>query len=218
MLQLESFSEGRIDYAGTIKSVKEQLRLIPEKGLSYGLLRYHGSDSAAKTLAKKPQAEINFNYLGQTDNTFNKQSILLPANEAAGHDRHLKNHQTHLLDIFGIVLNEKLTIGWRFGNNIFERQTIEKLIKRHKQILENIIEFCLADENGGFTPSDFPLANLDQQSLDTIVKQYPDIEDLYPLSAMQQGMLFHARLEPETGVYFEQHIVELKGKLDREVF
>lgn len=218
LLQLESFSEGRIDYAGTIKSVKEQLRLIPEKGLSYGLLRYHGSDSAAKTLAEKPQAEINFNYLGQTDNTFNKQSILLPANEAAGHDRHLKNHQTHLLDIFGIVLNEKLTIGWRFGNNIFERQTIEKLIKRHKQILENIIEFCLADENGGFTPSDFPLANLDQQSLDTIVKQYPDIEDLYPLSAMQQGMLFHARLEPETGVYFEQHIVELKGKLDREVF
>ena len=31
-----------------------------------------------------------------------------------------------------------------------------------------------------------------------------NIEAIYPLSPMQQGMLFHSLVTPETGVYMEQ--------------
>ena len=220
LLEMDISSDPDDDLSKFIKSVKEQLRAIPGKGLSYGLLKYIECNTSADTsiVRKQNSSEINFNYLGQIDSTFAEGSLLLPAEEAAGHDRHVKNNQTHLLDIYGIVINDQLKIGWRFSQNLFDETEIEKLVKRNIENLEKIIEFCLQEKNRGFTPSDFPLANLDQEQLDKIVERYSDIEDLYPLSAMQQGMLFHAQMESETGIYFEQHIVELKGKLDKKAF
>jgi hypothetical protein len=41
------------------------------------------------------------------------------------------------------------------------------------------------------TPSDFPLAGLDMAGLDSLPVPLAQIEDIYPLSPMQQGMLFH---------------------------
>ena len=41
-----------------------------------------------------------------------------------------------------------------------------------------------------------------------------NIESIYPLSAMQQGMLFHTLHEPESGVYLEQFCLTLSGNLD----
>lgn len=41
-----------------------------------------------------------------------------------------------------------------------------------------------------------------------------NIESIYPLSPMQQGMLFHTLYEPESGVYIEQFCLTLSGNLD----
>lgn len=41
-----------------------------------------------------------------------------------------------------------------------------------------------------------------------------NIESIYPLSPMQQGMLFHTLHEPQAGMYFEQFSCTLKGALD----
>ena len=45
-----------------------------------------------------------------------------------------------------------------------------------------------------------------------------NIEDIYPLSPMQQGMLFHYIFEPEKAVYVEQLAVELEGDFDISAF
>ena len=45
-----------------------------------------------------------------------------------------------------------------------------------------------------------------------------NIEDIYPLSPMQQGMLFHYIFEPEKAVYVEQLAVELEGEFDISAF
>ncbi|MEH1822387.1 MAG: amino acid adenylation domain-containing protein [Nostoc sp.] len=41
-----------------------------------------------------------------------------------------------------------------------------------------------------------------------------NIESIYPLSPMQQGMLFHTLYEPESGVYLEQFCLTLSGNID----
>lgn len=45
-----------------------------------------------------------------------------------------------------------------------------------------------------------------------------NIEDLYELSPMQQGMLFHTLYAPESEVYFEQLLCILSGKLNFTAF
>jgi amino acid adenylation domain-containing protein len=45
-----------------------------------------------------------------------------------------------------------------------------------------------------------------------------NIEDVYPLSPMQQGMLFHSIYAPNSGVYVEQMCFELHGTLNVTAF
>ncbi|MCP5051172.1 MAG: non-ribosomal peptide synthetase, partial [bacterium] len=58
-----------------------------------------------------------------------------------------------------------------------------------------------------------------QTQLDRVVKHFgKDIADIYPLSPLQQGMLFHNLYEPGSGIYFEQIHCGLKGQLDIKAF
>lgn len=48
------------------------------------------------------------------------------------------------------------------------------------------------------------------------MKRNDNIEDIYPLSHLQQGMLFHTLYAPESEVYFEQLSCTLRGALDKD--
>lgn len=45
-----------------------------------------------------------------------------------------------------------------------------------------------------------------------------NIVDIYPLSPMQMGMLFHSLLEPERHLYHEQLVFKVKGELEPTLF
>ncbi|MFM6069709.1 MAG: amino acid adenylation domain-containing protein, partial [Sphaerospermopsis kisseleviana] len=219
----------------TLKTVKEQLRAIPNKGIGYGLLHYLRQDPEIATQLKTlPQAEISFNYLGQFDQQINTTSWMQPASESAGRMHGLQNNRPHLLDINSMIVEKQLQIEWTYSTNFHQAATIEKLAQEFVNTLQDIITHCASGKNGGYTPSDFPLVKLNQveldqllASLDTCVERsrnktnktnWRNIENIYPLSPMQQGMLFESLYAPDSQVYFEQSIYNLSGQLNLRAF
>ena len=64
LLDLEEALSGGPALGRALKTIKEQLRAVPGKGLGYGLLRYLNDETAAE-LAGAAAPQLGFNYLGR---------------------------------------------------------------------------------------------------------------------------------------------------------
>ena len=64
LLDLEEALSGGPALGRALKTIKEQLRAVPGKGLGYGLLRYLNEETAAE-LAGAAAPQLGFNYLGR---------------------------------------------------------------------------------------------------------------------------------------------------------
>ncbi|HEX6289377.1 MAG TPA: amino acid adenylation domain-containing protein, partial [Herpetosiphonaceae bacterium] len=201
-----------------LTTIKEQLRQIPQHGIGYGLLRYLGPPEMQAALAGMPPAEVSFNYLGQIDQAIAKDSLFAPARESPGPVQSARNGRTYLLEVTGFVLDGCFHLNWDYSAAIHHRATIASLVDAYRAAIQRVIAHSSAPDAHGYTPADFPLARLDQALLDRIVAHERQIEDIYPLSPMQQGMLFHTLYESETGLYVEQLACRLEGPIAIDAF
>ncbi|MFJ7885052.1 non-ribosomal peptide synthetase [Pseudomonas sp. NPDC096917] len=202
----------------SIKAIKEQLRHVPHKGLGYGVLRYLTDPATQQTLAALPNAPITFNYLGQFDQSFASDALFRPLDEPSGvaHDPHapLPNE----LSIDSQVYGGELLLRWTFSAERYQPHTIEALAHDYLSELQRVIAHCMSADAGGLTPSDFPLAGLNQAQLDSLPVAAGLIEDVYPMTPMQEGMLLHTLLQPGTGLYFMQDRYRINSVLDTQRF
>lgn len=161
--------EDSINLGEALKSVKEQLREIPQRGIGYGILKYlHPDNTIRSQLEALPQAQISFNYLGQFDQTQLGNGWKF-AQESSGEIHSPLRQRSHLLEIDGLIINGRLQLDWRYSNNIHQQSTVEHLANCYLQALEAIIAHCLSKDAGGYTPSDFPEAGLSQDELDALL-------------------------------------------------
>ncbi|MBW8873678.1 MAG: amino acid adenylation domain-containing protein [Acidobacteria bacterium] len=204
------------DAEAALKAVKEQLRRIPRHGIGYGLLRYLTRAPEALPLRAQPQAEVSFNYLGQVDQTLAGSSPFALAAEPAGPARSPRQTRRYLLEVDAVVLGGCLQVNWTYSEAVHRRETIEALAERCRERLAGFIRHALSGAGSGCTPSDFPLARLDQAAVDRLADR--DLEDVLPLSPLQLGFLFHALHAPEAGTYIQQLVSTLEGGLDVDAF
>ncbi|MCV0048839.1 non-ribosomal peptide synthase/polyketide synthase [Pseudomonas aeruginosa] len=199
--------------AASIKGIKEQLRAVPNKGIGFGALRYLGSAASQAALAGLPMPRITFNYLGQFDGSFamDEGALFVPAGERAGDDQSPDAPLANWLALNGRIYGGELRIDWSFSGERFETTSIQRLADAYRDELLALIAHCRVAEGQGLTPSDFPLARLDQALLDQLPLAPCEVEDLYPLSPMQQGMLFHSLYQQEAGDYINQLRVDIDG-------
>jgi len=206
----------------SLKSIKEQLRHIPQRGIGYGIIRYLNEDETTRQqLQQLSQAQVSFNYLGQFDQMLSAFPILGLAKESSGSPVSFKGNRSHLLEIDGFVADGKLQLSWAYNTKIHQRTTIERLANSFIEALTGIIHDCLSSEAFGYTPTDFPDADITQAELDELVESLTPktlLESIYPLSPMQEGMLFHTLYAPNSGVYFEQLVCTLSENLNVSAF
>ncbi len=201
-----------------LKAVKEQLRQIPRRGVGFGLLRYLRDDPETAPLRQLPAAEVSFNYLGQTDRVLSDSGPFAKADEEIGPYSNPRVERSHLINVSGQVAGGRLEIHWTYSEAAHHRATIERLADDFRAALVALIAHCRSPEAFGYTPSDFPLAGLDQAQVDRLTSGRRGIEDVYPLAPMQEGMLFHALYSSDSSVYFDQLSCTLRGDFDLRAF
>jgi amino acid adenylation domain-containing protein/non-ribosomal peptide synthase protein (TIGR01720 family) len=200
----------------SLQAVKERLRAVPGRGAGYGLLRYLGGDlEVAAALARRPPAQISWNYLGQLDLSVPAAAPFAPAAESPGPAQSPRQPRRYLVEVVAAVVEGRLRLTFTYSAAVHRAETIERLAAAMRQRLGLLVAHCRSPLAGGFTPADFPLAALDQQTLDGLAAGLGGpIEDLYPLSPVQQGLLFHALDDPGSEAYFQQLSCPLRGALD----
>ncbi|HEX2271743.1 MAG TPA: amino acid adenylation domain-containing protein, partial [Pyrinomonadaceae bacterium] len=174
-----------------------------------------GREEISNRLQELPQAEVSFNYLGQIDRVLNEETLFGAASESSGNYRSENGNRRYLVEINAMTVGGRLQVSWSYSSQVHERETIAALAAAYVQSLREIIEHCASAEAGGYTPSDFPLAQLSAAELAAVIgEQRRGIEDIYPLSPMQEGLLFHSLYAPQGGLYVEQVQNRFRGALD----
>ncbi|MEA2563438.1 MAG: hypothetical protein QOH06_4942 [Acidobacteriota bacterium] len=189
----------------SIQAIKETLRAVPGRGLGYGLLRERLSI---------PEPQVSFNYLGRFDAPGEDGNFIFAPETVRGTAGEAVPGR-HLFAVDLLVLEDRLRVTWTYDPGRHLPATVERLARGFLEELGTLVEHCLSPEAGGYTPSDFPLAGLDQAALDRLDQ---GIEDLYPLAPLQEGLLFHSLYGQGGDPYFEQLTAGLQGPLDAPAF
>jgi non-ribosomal peptide synthase protein (TIGR01720 family) len=82
-----------------------------------------------------------------------------------------------VIDVVALVVGGKLKVRWTYGEELHERETIERLSQRFLARLQSLIAHCLSEEAFGYTPSDFPLARLDEEKLKDVSELIAEIDE-----------------------------------------
>ncbi len=205
--------------SSTIKSIKEQLRAIPYNGIGYGLLRYlNQNEQVRNSLQVLPHPEVSFNYLGQLDQMQAEHSLFTFAPESVGLSTYPEDERTHLLVINCAISDRQFHCTWSYSLHRHSIGTIQKLATTFIEALRTILAHCQHEDAGGYTPSDFPLALLTQTQIDAALGADRRVEAVYPLSPLQQGLLFHEYYTLHSGNYVVQARYRLYGDLQVEAF
>ncbi|WP_231957828.1 condensation domain-containing protein, partial [Paraburkholderia tropica] len=204
---LEARAEaGGADAGSAIVSVKERLRAVPHRGLHFGLL--------GNKLAGLPRAQVGFNYLGQFDQSLAADGRFGFAHESGGEPVAKDLPPDMVLDLNGLIARGKLSLRWSYREGELDEAQVQALAARFGERLRALIAHCVQARPGA-TASDFALAKLTQTGLEQLDLDLGEIEDIYPATPVQQGMVFHSLLQSGDGVYVNQKRLTLQGRLDR---
>lgn len=205
------------DLEATIVQVKENLRTIPNKGIGYGLLRYKYDYERVNDELSVDVDQILFNYLGQINQENAEEGLFDFAKEDKGAELGANNHNTSKIAINGMVIGGVLSFNWTYDANRFTEKTIVEITIAYKKALQDIIAHCKEAGNTILTPSDYGLNGLvNHQELKSFIANnhfYP-IEDIYKLSPLQEGILFHSLYNSDPKAYIIQLSFDLVGELN----
>jgi len=193
------------DWGVRLKAVKEQLRAVPGQGIGFEALR-----QLTDALPGKGEAGVNFNYLGQFDDLDPAGGLYTGREFPVVDGIHPTESRPFPLEVTGRVAAGELVLTWDYSRDQHERAEIDAMAAAMLAALREITAHCRAG-HGGRTPSDFPLADLTQAQVDALVGDSRAIEDVYSLTPLQAGLLYHSLTED---VYARRISCQLEGVTD----
>lgn len=206
------------DITGYLQAVKEKIRSVPDRGIGWGICRHlspEGEVLDAKT------STILFNYLGQFQGA-EGGSFFSEAPEGAGQMTDPEAMPVYPLAVSAKVVEGRLSVSMRFDRRCFEPAAAEALCEGYQRQLVQLIDKCIGQAVSRLTPADtdFPGMSIDELGelqRECESKYGSGLEALYPLTPMQEGLLYHCLAEPGSQAYIYQVRYGVEGSLQREI-
>lgn len=207
------------DALDTVRRVKDTRRAIPANGRPYFAHKYLNAAASSSPM------EVLFNYLGggvgggekqQDDSDSLIRHVELDESQAAESDPMAtadvgpETKRLALFEISAVVVNNKLHFSFIIDGSLPRTSSVRNWIKACKTTLEAMVG-GLMQRSAEPTLSDYPLLPLTYDDLATltkitlpqagIAKASADIEDIYPCTPVQEGMLISQLRNPNAYIF-----------------
>ncbi|GGF55316.1 hypothetical protein GCM10011332_05880 [Terasakiella brassicae] len=150
-----------------IKTIKENLRQIPNKGFGYGVLSYLSKDGLGLDPAFDQRCHITFNYLGHFKNAQNTPLFDI-STDNTGTAIAPSAKRTSNLDIAAIVMDDRLEITLSYSRHRYLKSTMEDLLHTLHEEMNKLIAFCSARDTSELTPADLTLSTLSLDEFESL--------------------------------------------------
>ena len=198
--------------ATVIRQVKENLRSVPKNGIGYGILNHMASGTAFEG---EIHTQLSFNYLGEFRLSLEAGAFEL-ADESVGNLQSPEDPRWHDLEVIGLISDGQLDMKIYYDQHQFRQEEIAVMMQSYHEALKTLIDHCVTVKVQVPTPSDFTYGGLSFQQLGSLMEAYP-VQDIYPLSPLQEGIYYHSILEENPANYFEQISYSIKGNIRYEI-
>ncbi|MFI9406362.1 amino acid adenylation domain-containing protein [Nocardia sp. NPDC052316] len=181
-----------------LAQIKELRRAVPSHGVGYGLLRYLNADTAAE-LSELGRGRFALRYRDLRPARVHTDT---PADDL-------------LLDLTVDAADDGLVARFDYAAAVFAADEVKTFAEHWIYALGGLAEHGLRADGVTYTPSDFTLVRLKQPTIDRLAAAYPNLTDVWPVTPLQSGMLFHALLaESSVDVYTTQFVLDLGGTVN----
>lgn len=187
----------------TIKGVKEELRRVPNHGIGYGMLRWY------QGILGKEEPDIVFNYLGRFEEGELEGGFRI-SQDPKGEEVSGKNLYSMAVSINGLEERGRLSFELTYEKSIHRREDMEELGRRYGEALKEIAIYCAERKETEHTASDYGEVGWSEEEFEEVKeslgKSGLEVERIYPLTAMQEGMLFHEIAGDKDTAYIVQSV------------
>ncbi|MEV4886450.1 amino acid adenylation domain-containing protein [Chitinophaga ginsengisegetis] len=196
------------DLGVLIRDIRQTLSSVPNGGIDYLLMQQR---SSARERQDK-YTGISFNYLGQFDSDIMGRSYGISSDP---HGETISPEEIRLYDwdIIAMISSGQLQVQLNYSTSQYRPDTIAAFMDVYRECLSEVIDYCTSGQKVLLSPSDLTWKSIPVSLLDELQEQQ-EVEDIYPLSPTQEGLLFHALLDKESDHYFEQMLIHMDGELD----
>ena len=195
--------------------VKETLRRIPNHGIGYGVLK-----SLGEKVLEGIIPTVTFNYLGEFVPS-KKDERFVPSRFSKGNDVSEENTFGTDITIDSVITEGKLSMMISYDAHKYTSDLMSHLQQEINQQLADIIAHCLSITSPEHTASDFEELGWSHEEFEGVMERFTNqgyqLESILPLTEMQEGMLYHKLLNPESTEYVTQAILSIKSPVSEEI-
>lgn len=186
----------------TLRRIKDTRRQTPANGWEYFCSRFLNSEGVSAFKEHWPM-EILFNYQGQYQQLERSDSLLnfesLPTPELGG-----EMERVALFEIQASIIQGAAQFSFAYNGNISMRSRVREWTDAFEMVLHETVLY-MESRAAEPTLSDFPLLPFTYDSLGRLtkerlpsmgVKSFSEIEDAYPCSPMQEGIMISQERMP----------------------